>query len=103
MSLISVVIMAFLAPLAAFGAFRAFKLTPTTRNRSVAVLLLFVAYAFGLSVSLLLPGAYMRDAQDLAERDQVRLDARLNEVREMSQALGGPQAYIEYLKATKAD
>ena len=103
MNLTTVLVMALLAPLALLGGFRALKLDPTTRNRVSAVALLLTAFAFALMSSLLVPGARMRDTQAEADRAQVRLDARLAEVRGFSEALGGPEAYIEYLKATKAD
>jgi hypothetical protein len=103
MNLIAVMVMALLAPVALLGAFRAFKLSPTAHNRISAVALLLTAFAFALVSAILVPGARMRDTQAEADRAQVRLDARLAEVRGLSEALGGPQAYIEYLKATKPD
>lgn len=103
MNLLAVVVMAFLVPLALAGAFRAFKLAPTTRNRVAAVALLVTALAFALVSALLVPGARMLDTQAEADRAKVRLGARLAEVRELSDALGGPQVYIEYLKASQAD
>lgn len=47
----------------------------------------------------LLPGARMRDAQAAVDRADLALASRLSEVRRMSEVLGGPQAYIEYIKA----
>ncbi|MBM1204776.1 MULTISPECIES: hypothetical protein [Pseudomonas] len=102
MNLITVMVLALLAPLALLGAFRANKLAPTTRNRVLVVSMLLAAFAVVLVAALLVPDARMLDTNAEALRAQVRLDTRLTEVRELSKALGGPQAYIEYLKATKA-
>lgn len=103
MNLLTVMVIALMAPLALLGAYRANKLKPTTRNRVLVVSMLLTAFAVVLAAAQLVPDALMLDTNAEAQRAQVRLDARLAEVRELSQVLGGPQAYIEYLKATKGE
>lgn len=101
--MVLVMVLVLLVPLAMLGAYRFFKMDPTSRNRGLAVAFLLTAFSIAMGAAMLVPDARMLDTQAEAQRAQVRLDARLTEIRELSAALGGPQAYIEYLKATKAD
>lgn len=89
-----------LALVAALVAFRYFKRPATTRSGVTARCAAVTAFLVLMVSASLLPGARMRDAQAAVDRADLALASRLSEGRQMSEVLGGPQAYIEYLKAT---
>lgn len=103
MSLLMVCVLVLLTPLSLLGAFRAFKLEPTTGNRILAVALLLTAFAIALVCAVLVPSARMLDAQSEAKREDIRFATQIAQVRTLIKELGGPQAYIEYLKVTKSE
>lgn len=100
MNTMMVLVLALVAPVASMVAFRYFKRPATTRNGVTARCAAVTAFLVLMVSASLLPGARMRDAQAAVDRADLALASRLSEVRQMSEALGGPQAYIEYLKAT---
>lgn len=100
MNSMMVLVLALVAPVAALVAFRYFKRPATTRNGVTARCAAVTAFLVLFVSASLLPGARMRDAQAAVARADLALASRLSEVQQMSEVLGGPQAYIEYLKAT---
>lgn len=100
MNTMMVLVLALVAPVAALVAFRYFKRPATTRNGVTARCAAVTAFLVLMVSASLLPGARMRDAQTAVHRADLALASRLSEVRQMSEVLGGPQPYIEYLKAT---
>lgn len=80
-----------------------FRQPPNLPERLRAAGALVLGCTLIISAAYSAPGARLRDAAVAGQTDQARLNAELVRVRALSEALGGPQGYIEYLKATKGD
>lgn len=95
------VTLALLALLFLAGAVYAYRLPPTLENRVKALAAMLIALALGVTTPVIMPGARISEARAQAEIERLRLDAQVSQVKALSDALGSPAAYIEYLKATR--
>lgn len=82
--------------------YRWYRMTPTLGNR-LTMLALGVAGAISILAGQLTWSHFDTVAiQGQIEQQRIRTRAAANEALTMSQVLGGPQGYIEYLKAKGA-
>lgn len=80
-----------------------FRAKATLERRLSAVAMMFVAVGLAIAAPILMPDAIRREASAAAEAEQLKLAAEVARVRALSEALGGPQAYLEYLTVTKQE
>ena len=79
-----------------------YRMTPTLANR-LTMLALGLAGAISILVGQLTWSHFDTVAiQAQVEQQRIRANAAADEALTLSQVLGGPQGYIEYLKAKRA-
>lgn len=101
--MILIITLALLGALVLAFAWHQFRQPPTMTHRVRAAIALALGFAIIIGAAASAPGARLRDAAVAGQTDQARLTAELARVKALSEALGGPKGYIEYLKATKVD
>lgn len=94
-------VLAVFGVLALLSAWHCYKKPATLESRLSAIGLLIVGVSFLNAAPLIEPWATARTAEAEARAAQIQLDARVNEIKALSEQLGGPQGYIEYLKARR--
>lgn len=99
--MILIMVLSALAILLLCGSAHYFRRAPTLQNRLTAAGLAVAAVVMAVTTAAMQPGAMVTDARSQAEAEKIRVDAQVAEVNALSGLLGGPQGYIEYLKAIR--
>lgn len=98
--MILIVTLVILAVALLAAAWLLYRQPPTLPSRLRAVGASVAGITLLLLAAYMEPGARAREIAQEAQTQKTQLDAELSRVRALSEALGGPQAFVEYLKAT---